>query len=148
MERKAAVTGLVLGVVSVMIVAAPAGRAQDIEFIERFALADDRAEVLGELIPGTEEYYFFHPEFDSFVYRMMLDEDLERAVPLFEKLAVLFPSVPNAFDSLGEAYLRQEKREKAAAAFERCLELDPEHRNARTRLRELGGIVQAPFFPE
>lgn len=36
--------------------------AQDNEigFIERFALADDRAEALKELIPGTEEYYFFH----------------------------------------------------------------------------------------
>ena len=60
MKRKTVVTGLVLGVVAVMVVAAPAGQAQDIEFIERFALADDRAEVLEELIPGTEEYYFFH----------------------------------------------------------------------------------------
>ncbi len=34
--------------------------AQEIGFIERFALAEDRAEVLKELIPGTEDYYFFH----------------------------------------------------------------------------------------
>ena len=32
----------------------------EIGFIEKFALAPDRAKVLGELVPGTEEYYFFH----------------------------------------------------------------------------------------
>ncbi len=32
----------------------------EIGFVETFALAEDRAEVLGQLIPGTEEYYFYH----------------------------------------------------------------------------------------
>ncbi|MCC6697143.1 MAG: hypothetical protein IT365_16060, partial [Candidatus Hydrogenedentes bacterium] len=34
--------------------------AVDAGFLERFALADDRAEVLKELVPGTEDYYYFH----------------------------------------------------------------------------------------
>ncbi|GMV92849.1 MAG: hypothetical protein AMXMBFR82_26270 [Candidatus Hydrogenedentota bacterium] len=34
--------------------------AADLAFLERFALADDRAEVLKELVPGTEDYYYFH----------------------------------------------------------------------------------------
>lgn len=29
-------------------------------FAEKFALAEDRREALGELIPGTEEYFFYH----------------------------------------------------------------------------------------
>src|SRR5215213_11100651 len=32
----------------------------EIGFIERFALAADREKALAELVPGTEEYYFFH----------------------------------------------------------------------------------------
>lgn len=32
----------------------------EIGFIERFALAPDREKVLTELVPGTEDYYFFH----------------------------------------------------------------------------------------
>lgn len=32
----------------------------EIGFIERFALAADRAKALAELVPGSEEYYFFH----------------------------------------------------------------------------------------
>lgn len=31
----------------------------DLQFLERFALADDRAEILKELVPGTEAYYYF-----------------------------------------------------------------------------------------
>ncbi len=34
--------------------------ANEIGFIEKFALAPDRAKVLGELIPGSEDFYFFH----------------------------------------------------------------------------------------
>ncbi|MCX6879170.1 MAG: hypothetical protein NTW21_36000, partial [Verrucomicrobia bacterium] len=32
----------------------------EIGFIERFALAADRDKALGELVPGSEDYYFFH----------------------------------------------------------------------------------------
>ncbi len=34
--------------------------AREIGFIEDFALADDRSKVLEQLIPGTEDYYFYH----------------------------------------------------------------------------------------
>lgn len=41
--------------------ASPLARAEnEIGFIEKFALAPDREKVLSELIPGSEEYYFFH----------------------------------------------------------------------------------------
>ena len=37
------------------------GRAEnEIGFVEKFALGADREKVLGELIPGSEEFYFFH----------------------------------------------------------------------------------------
>src|SRR2546423_15583115 len=32
----------------------------EVGFIERFALAADREKVLGELVPGSEDYYFYH----------------------------------------------------------------------------------------
>ena len=38
-----------------------AGRAEnEIGFIEKFALAPDREAVLDQLLPGTEDFYFFH----------------------------------------------------------------------------------------
>lgn len=38
----------------------PLAAENEIGFIERFALAPDRAAVLGQLVPGTEDYYHFH----------------------------------------------------------------------------------------
>ena len=48
----AAFTSLVLPVVS--------WAENEIGYIEKFALAPDREKVLGELVPGSEDYYFFH----------------------------------------------------------------------------------------
>ncbi len=39
---------------------AAAASAGEIGWIEKFALATDRTAALSQLIPGTEEYYFFH----------------------------------------------------------------------------------------
>lgn len=35
-------------------------RAQSIGYIEKYALAEDRTKVLQELIPGSEEFFFYH----------------------------------------------------------------------------------------
>jgi len=40
--------------------ASPLLAENEIGYIERFALAADREKVLGELVPGSEDYYFFH----------------------------------------------------------------------------------------
>ena len=52
-----------VGLLLVALAATAANRAfadDAIGFVETFALAEDRAEVLQQLIPGTEEYYFYH----------------------------------------------------------------------------------------
>jgi len=36
------------------------GRASDIDFVEDYVLAPDRAAALAQLIPGTEEFYYYH----------------------------------------------------------------------------------------
>ncbi len=41
------------------LIAVPHANAQKIGFVEDFALADDRAEALKQLVPGTTEYYFY-----------------------------------------------------------------------------------------
>lgn len=38
----------------------PLRAENEVGYIEKFALAADRAKVLGELVPGSEDYYFFH----------------------------------------------------------------------------------------
>ena len=49
------------GFFTVCMVWAASGYGGDkVDFQEKFALAEDRATVLEELIPGTEDYYFYH----------------------------------------------------------------------------------------
>src|SRR5436190_22519128 len=50
-------------IASTLVLAALMGtfaRAGEIGFLEDFALAKDRAAVLKQLIPGSEEYYYYH----------------------------------------------------------------------------------------
>jgi len=47
-------------VVGIGTVGAAAARAGEINFIEDFALAPDRAVPLKSLVPGTEDFYYFH----------------------------------------------------------------------------------------
>ncbi len=42
-----------------LLIPSPARAENEIGFIEKFALAPDREKVLGELVPGSEDYYFF-----------------------------------------------------------------------------------------
>ncbi|MBX3400732.1 MAG: hypothetical protein KF873_18515 [Gemmataceae bacterium] len=46
--------------IAVMMTSFAAGFAADVPFAEDFALAKDRAAVLKQLIPGTEDYYYYH----------------------------------------------------------------------------------------
>ena len=45
---------------SLVIAVVVAADAQEIGFIEKFALAEDRTQALKLLIPGSEDYYYFH----------------------------------------------------------------------------------------
>ena len=49
-------------VMAAMLVAslAPRLRAAEIGYVEDFALAPDRSVPLGQLIPGTEDHYYYH----------------------------------------------------------------------------------------
>src|SRR5882724_11266537 len=50
---------LALGL-SVLILASSPAWADDVGYVEDFALAKDRTTALAQLIPGTEDYYYYH----------------------------------------------------------------------------------------
>ena len=52
-----------LAMLAAALVLLPAGTARadnETGFIERFALAPDRDKALGELVPGSEDFYYYH----------------------------------------------------------------------------------------
>ena len=51
---------LAMALASFLLLAAASVNAAEIGFIERFTVAEDRTEALKVLIPGSQEYYYFH----------------------------------------------------------------------------------------
>lgn len=60
MRRSSLLRVLALAGLSVGVVVIPMTEGADVGYIEDFSLARDRAEALKQLIPGTEEYYYYH----------------------------------------------------------------------------------------
>src|SRR5262245_58276178 len=52
--------GVALAALAATVLLTPQSSARDIGFIEDFALAKDRSAALKQLIPGTEDYYYYH----------------------------------------------------------------------------------------
>jgi tetratricopeptide (TPR) repeat protein len=61
----------------------------------------------------------------------------DEAIAVFELNVQLFPDSGNAFDSLGEAYLRKGDKQKAIASYKKSIELNPENNNAKGILKQL-----------
>ncbi len=50
----------VVAALAIALMLTPSGRAGEVGYVEDFALAADRAAALKQLVPGTEDYYYFH----------------------------------------------------------------------------------------
>src|ERR1700758_2030290 len=51
--------GLLAGLCAALLLT-PRSRAADVGYVEDFALAADRAAALKQLIPGTDDFYYYH----------------------------------------------------------------------------------------
>src|SRR5438067_8032836 len=73
-----------------LVFTSPLAQAEnEIGFIEKFALAPDREKVLGELIPGSEEYYFFHA-----LHYQNTTAQAQKLAAIMEQWAKRFPDSP------------------------------------------------------
>ncbi len=70
-------------------------------------------------------------------YQLLAGNKLEEAVELFKINAELHPNSWNAFDSLGEAYMRQGNDRLAIVNYERSLRLNPQNTNGLKMLKKL-----------
>jgi len=86
----------------------------------------------------SDKYFFLHGEFDTFGFRLLRNkEKVGEALKIFLVLAEFFPEEPNAFDSLGEAYLLLDDKSNAIKNYEKSLKLNPKNTNAIQRLKQL-----------
>ena len=62
---------------------------------------------------------------------------IKEAIEIFSLNVVAFPTSANAYDSLGEAYMRNGKKALAVKNFQKSVELNPQNTNALEMLKKL-----------
>ena len=70
-------------------------------------------------------------------YIFLDQKKFEESIFVFELNTESFPNSANAFDSLGEAFLKSGNMLKAKEAYQKSLELDPDNNNAKQILNSL-----------
>jgi dienelactone hydrolase/predicted negative regulator of RcsB-dependent stress response len=74
---------------------------------------------------------------NSWGYDLMAGNHLPEAIDLFKLNVQIYPDSGNAFDSLGEAYMRSGQKQLAVESYKTSLEKDPSNQNAKEKLKEL-----------
>ena len=125
---------LVLGWMALVLPAASAN--EEIGYIEEFALARDRAAALTKLIPGTEDYYYFH------ALHAQNSGDYDAVEALFEPWTKRYGETPRFHEIRHrQALLKYPDDPRASLAYlTRHLGLSFHHQQER--------IGQKPDFPE
>jgi len=76
-------------------------------------------------------------QLNSLGYRLLGNNKLKEAIEIFKFVVSVYPESANAYDSLGEAYMKAGEKELAIRNYEKSLELDPKNENAKKILEDL-----------
>ena len=74
---------------------------------------------------------------NDFGYYLLSNSKNKQAIQIFELNTKEYPDSANAFDSLGEAYMKNNNRKLAIKNYEKSLELNPDYSNASEMLKKL-----------
>jgi hypothetical protein len=77
-------------------------------------------------------------------YSYLEKGEIQKATEIFKLYVLLYPAGWNAYDCLGEAYLKAGNKEKAITNYKKSLELNPKNENATKVLAK----IKKPSFPK
>jgi CubicO group peptidase (beta-lactamase class C family) len=87
----------------------------------------------------SSNYYFSERECNSLGYYLLRNNRTDDAILLLKLNTEQFPTSGNAFDSMGEAYLKAGDKQNALSSYKKSFELDPGNSNAADMLKKLEG---------
>ncbi len=70
-------------------------------------------------------------------YKLLGQEKIKDAIEIFKMNVKMYPESSNVYDSLGEAYMKDDNKELAIKNYEKSLELDPKNDNTKKMIEEL-----------
>lgn len=89
-------------------------------------------------------YYLDEGQLNGLGYHYLTRDKTEEALAVFQWTVDSFPDSGNAYDSLGEAWVKKGDRAAAIANYEKSLALDPKNANAEKMLAELRVAEDGP----
>jgi len=107
------------------------------ELIQKGHVDDAEALVYTALEEATGEGLYNEAQINTLGYEYLRREETLMAIDLLRFNTLRFPMSANAFDSLGEAYMKNGDKKRAIENYEKSLELDPQNNNAREMLKTL-----------
>jgi hypothetical protein len=87
---------------------------------------------------SSSAYVFNEQQLNSVGYSLLRHKAASAAVLVFRLNVEEYPTAPNAYDSLGEAYLATGDTASAVANYKRALELNPRNKDLADLLQRLG----------
>ena len=125
-------------------------------WVKKFGCKESAARVMGKVIETSgikaalekyiklkskhrEKYNFLEEDFNALGYKLLGKGKVQDAIEVFKLNVDCFPDSANAFDSLGEAYMKNGDKKNAVINYKKSLELNPENKNAKKMLKELEG---------
>ena len=88
-----------------------------------------------EIEPDIE--LFDESEMNKFGYQFLQKGRIKDAIEVFKLNVTAYPNSWNVYDSLGEAYLKDDQKELAIENYKKSLELNPNNTNAQKVLNDL-----------
>ena len=70
-------------------------------------------------------------------YDLLAQNKYDEAIAIFTMNIIAYPKSANAFDSLGEAFMKKGDKASAITNYEKSLQLDPTNGNAKDMLKQL-----------
>ncbi len=91
----------------------------------------------------SAEYNFREDQLNTLGYKLLSDKKIKEAIANLELNAAAYPESANVYDSLGEAYLADEHKDKAIENYEKSLQLNPKNENAAEMIKKIKGLIPA-----
>jgi CubicO group peptidase (beta-lactamase class C family)/tetratricopeptide (TPR) repeat protein len=85
----------------------------------------------------STRFYVEEDDLNGFGYKLLKENKTAEAIAMFTIITKEFPESSNAFDSLGDGYMKAGDKAAALKSYSRAVELDPKNEHSKKMVKEL-----------
>ena len=89
----------------------------------------------------AREYDFSESDLNVLGYEYLGNKAFDKAITVFQLTVETYPESANAYDSLGEAFMKKGNKEKAIVNYKKSVALNPENQAGIEMLKQMGATI-------